>query len=154
MMLNSVVLPAPFGPMRAVTDPRSTSRDAPSTARTPPNRRETPPTARMASPPLPAARPSARSAATSSVVPALPSCALRSCALPSCVAKRHLHATADQPLRPERGHQDEGDADGQVAQRGDLVVGQRQPDEAGAFEQDPQQRRAERHPAEARPPPD
>src|SRR5579859_6484983 len=34
--LNSVVLPAPFGPISAVIDPRSTSKVAPSTALRPP----------------------------------------------------------------------------------------------------------------------
>ena len=40
--LNSVVLPAPFGPMTAVTPPSATSRSMASTATRPPNRRVTP----------------------------------------------------------------------------------------------------------------
>src|SRR6185369_7077800 len=35
--LNTVVLPAPFGPMSAVIEPSVTPNDAPSTAATPPN---------------------------------------------------------------------------------------------------------------------
>jgi len=38
MELNSVVLPAPFGPMSANTSPRFTSKDTSSTATRPPNR--------------------------------------------------------------------------------------------------------------------
>jgi hypothetical protein len=41
MMLNSVVLPAPFGPIRPVIDPSSILIEASSTARTPPNCLET-----------------------------------------------------------------------------------------------------------------
>ena len=40
--LNSVVLPAPFGPITAVTPPSATSRSTASTATRPPNRRVTP----------------------------------------------------------------------------------------------------------------
>ena len=36
-MLKSVDLPAPFGPISEVIEPRSTAKLAPSTARTPPN---------------------------------------------------------------------------------------------------------------------
>ncbi len=36
-MLNSVVFPAPLGPMRAWISPRGSARSTPSTARTPPN---------------------------------------------------------------------------------------------------------------------
>src|SRR5438093_849874 len=39
--LNSVVLPAPFGPIRPVTMPSSTSRSTPWSACTPPNRTST-----------------------------------------------------------------------------------------------------------------
>src|SRR5215208_936850 len=46
---KSVDLPAPFGPIKAVIDPRSTARLAPSIARTPPYRFSTPSTSRMAS---------------------------------------------------------------------------------------------------------
>src|SRR3954470_18644646 len=42
MTLNSVVLPAPFGPRIARRSPWTTSRSTPSTARSPPNRRPTP----------------------------------------------------------------------------------------------------------------
>ena len=42
MRLNSVVLPAPFGPITAVTPPSATSRSMASTATSPPNRRVTP----------------------------------------------------------------------------------------------------------------
>ena len=38
MQLKSVDLPAPFGPIRPVIEPGSTSSVAPSTARTPPKR--------------------------------------------------------------------------------------------------------------------
>ena len=41
MQLKSVDLPAPFGPIKPVIEPASTSRLAPSTARTPPNARTT-----------------------------------------------------------------------------------------------------------------
>src|ERR1700674_217106 len=41
MTLTSVVLPAPFGPIRPWIDPCSTSSDTPSTARTPPKCRWT-----------------------------------------------------------------------------------------------------------------
>src|SRR5215208_8107239 len=46
---KSVDLPAPFGPIKAVIDPRSTARLAPSIARTPPYRFSTRSTSRMAS---------------------------------------------------------------------------------------------------------
>src|SRR4249919_1496821 len=42
MTLNSVVLPAPFGPRIARRSPWTTSRSTPSTARSPPKRRPTP----------------------------------------------------------------------------------------------------------------
>jgi hypothetical protein len=38
--LNTVVLPAPFGPMTVNTSPFSTAKLTPSTARTPPKRRD------------------------------------------------------------------------------------------------------------------
>src|SRR6185437_4221824 len=44
--LNSVVLPAPLGPISAVRLPSATSKDAPATARTPP---KLTPSSRMAS---------------------------------------------------------------------------------------------------------
>ena len=46
--LNNVDLPAPFGPIRAVIDPASTSSDASSTARRPPKARTTSRTSRIA----------------------------------------------------------------------------------------------------------
>src|SRR5947208_14107333 len=42
MMLNIVVLPAPFGPIRPTTPPAGTSNDTLSSARMPPNRMLTP----------------------------------------------------------------------------------------------------------------
>src|SRR5690349_25059666 len=45
--LNSVVLPAPFGPMSAVIEPRLTSKPALSTACRPPKRFRTPSTTRI-----------------------------------------------------------------------------------------------------------
>src|SRR5690606_35833671 len=50
MTLNSVVLPAPLGPISAVIDPRRTRRLAPAIAYTPPKRLTTPSTSRMGSP--------------------------------------------------------------------------------------------------------
>src|SRR5262245_53260907 len=47
-MLKSVVLPAPFGPIRPTTSPRPTSRLTSDSARSPPNRTDTPPTRRSA----------------------------------------------------------------------------------------------------------
>src|SRR5690554_2891066 len=47
--LNSVVLPAPFGPMSAVMAPRGISRWSTFTAVRPPNRRSTPSTTRIGS---------------------------------------------------------------------------------------------------------
>src|SRR5829696_9700461 len=41
MMLNAVVLPAPFGPIRPTIWPSGTSRETPSRATIPPNRRVT-----------------------------------------------------------------------------------------------------------------
>src|SRR6266480_3178651 len=45
--LNAVVLPAPFGPISAVIEPRSTSNVAPSTAATPPKCFASPSTSRI-----------------------------------------------------------------------------------------------------------
>src|SRR2546422_383981 len=47
---SSVVLPAPFGPIRPCTSPSATEKLASSTARTPPNARETPPSRRLMRP--------------------------------------------------------------------------------------------------------
>src|SRR5512136_1627756 len=52
MRLRSVVLPAPFGPMRPCTSPTPTSSEAPSTAARPPKVRRTP--CRLSSMGLPA----------------------------------------------------------------------------------------------------
>src|SRR5215467_14509266 len=41
MQLNSVVLPAPFGPIRPQISPACTAHETPSSARTPPKRTET-----------------------------------------------------------------------------------------------------------------
>ncbi len=46
-MLKSVDLPAPFGPISEVIEPRSTAKLASSTARTPPNERLTSRTSSM-----------------------------------------------------------------------------------------------------------
>src|SRR5262245_13350007 len=48
MRWNSVVLPAPFGPMSPTISPGATSRLAPETAWSPPNRFRTPATSRSA----------------------------------------------------------------------------------------------------------
>src|SRR6478735_5133165 len=58
MTLTSVVLPAPFGPIRPYIEPRSTSSDTPSTARTPPKCLWTLSSRRSTDPSLP--RPPAR----------------------------------------------------------------------------------------------
>src|ERR1044072_7973475 len=50
MRLSSVVLPAPFGPMRPCTVPRRTARSTASTAKRPPKRRVTPRTSSSHSP--------------------------------------------------------------------------------------------------------
>ncbi len=41
MTLKTVVLPAPFGPIRPATTPRSTLKETPSSATMPPNRNVT-----------------------------------------------------------------------------------------------------------------
>src|SRR5262245_18860584 len=46
--LKTVVLPAPFGPINAVSDPSATARSTPSTARTPPKDLVSPLTSRSA----------------------------------------------------------------------------------------------------------
>ena len=51
--LKAVVLPEPFGPMRALTDPSATSKLQPSSARTPPNDLVSPSTASSASSQVP-----------------------------------------------------------------------------------------------------
>src|SRR3954449_6309642 len=91
--LKKVVLPAPFGPMRAVIRPRGISTWATSTAATPPNVRRTP---------------SATTIASSFGTPGRGSSAtIRS--RTSCVSgKEGLPSLADQPLRPEDHDQHQG----------------------------------------------
>src|SRR4051794_31432423 len=48
-MLKQVLLPAPFGPIRATTSPASTARSTPATAATPPKRLAMPSAARTGS---------------------------------------------------------------------------------------------------------
>src|ERR1700694_5437044 len=82
MTLTSVVLPAPFGPMRPWIDPFSSSSDTPSTARTPPKWRWTSSRRRSTGPGTrPPRRPNDRQA-----------------------------APADHPLRPEDDDGDQEDS--------------------------------------------
>src|SRR5918996_5611504 len=117
MTLNSVVLPAPLGPISAVIEARRTSSVAPSTAWMPPKALETRSTSRIR---------------------------------PSSVTEHHLAALAEDALRPEGHEQDEQQADEHEPQRGDLLGGERQLEEAGRLEQRPQHERAERDAGVAR----
>ena len=100
MTLKNVVLPAPFGPIRAVIEPSATSSVAPSTARIPPKRLTT-------------------SRASKIAPPLLRACAVAAAAGPS-VTEHHLLALAEHPLRPEGHQQDQHQADDREAKR-DLV---------------------------------
>src|SRR5918992_4202620 len=95
-----MVLPAPFGPIRAVIEPSATSSVAPSTARIPPKRLTT-------------------SRASKIGPPLLRACAVDPAAGPS-VTKHHLLALAEHPLWPEGHQQDQNQADDREAKR-DLI---------------------------------
>src|ERR1044072_6720460 len=84
-------------------------------------------------------RPTAKLAPSTAVTPPkrlTTSCTSRS----GCdsVMQHHLLALAEDPLRAERDKQDQREADDHEAQRGDLLGGERQIDEARGLQQRPQ----------------
>src|SRR5918995_3118923 len=97
MTLNSVVLPAPFGPIRAAMEPSATPKVAPSTARMPPKRLTTP---SISSKGLPLG-------------------------VAVSVAKDHLLALAEHALRPVGHQSDQQQPRYRQAQRGDPGLGER-----------------------------
>src|SRR5438270_9521709 len=104
--LNSVVLPAPFGPIKAVTAPRWNSRCSTSTATSPPNVRRTASTTRIGSG---FREPGSR---------ATPS--LHDGASVSAVTDRHLALVAEDSLRTEDHEQDQRRPDEDEADHPDL----------------------------------
>src|SRR6266540_91796 len=101
--------------MRAVIEPRWTSKLASSTARTPPNALETSWTSSTGS----------RAAGRS-------------------VTEHHLLALSEEPLRAESHQQDQEKPDEHEADRLDVLGAQRQLDEARAFEERPHHDRPDR----------
>src|ERR687888_1614858 len=133
---NSVVLPAPLGPISAVTEPRRTSSVAPCTARIPPNRLSTPLTTRMRSTSSPSAF---AAAAGASAAPARA----------TSLTQHHLLALAEDALRAERHEQDEREAHDDEPQGRDLVAREREVDRARRLEQELDDHRAHDHAREA-----
>src|SRR3954452_22390471 len=107
MTLNSVVFPAPFGPINAVTELSATSNVAPFTARMPPNCFTSSSTCRIGSAPAPS------------------------------VTEHHLFLLPEDALRAECHQQDQHEPDDHEAQCRDTLVAQGQVDEAGALEDRP-----------------
>src|SRR5262245_61810726 len=110
--LKNVVLPAPLGPMRAVIEPRWTSRWATSTAVRPPNRRMTPSATRIGSglgtPGSPGSPSKAASAAAFFDV------------VSACI-ERDLPLVTEDTLRPEDEKQHEAQPHEHEPHRADLV---------------------------------
>src|SRR5215211_474835 len=137
--LNRVVLPAPFGPMRAMIRPSGTSRCSTSVARRPPNERRTCSATRIGS-----VTPAGPVSAVMLVSRASPSTSVTSGLL-----DQRLGAAAEQPLRPEDHQQHEHEPDEREPDRPSFGRTELRPEEAvsqcllqesvGALEQEPEE---------------
>src|SRR5690606_4501520 len=105
--LNSVVLPAPFGPIIEVMSPRWTSRCSTSTARRPPKERETPSTRRIGS---------------GLATPGRASTPASGWRGSSTCTDHHLLALAEDSLRAPDHQGPQHDAHDDEAHRGDLLA--------------------------------